>query len=73
MYVMRSVSPALFILAGLLFLVRRFDLTTGICAAGKVCRDWQQIVWVNTTVVGCGVVSNIHGKYERRKSSIILR
>lgn len=35
--------------------VRDYDYASNSCAPGKVCGHYTQIVWANTTEVGCGV------------------
>ncbi|MGJ8664783.1 MAG: CAP domain-containing protein [Patiriisocius sp.] len=40
-----------------------FDTTTGKCFPNKVCGHYTQIVWRNTTQVGCGVGTDANGQY----------
>ena len=37
---------------------------TGICAAGKICTLYTQIVWKTTARVGCGINRNATGKWK---------
>ncbi|MDG1276460.1 MAG: CAP domain-containing protein [Algoriphagus sp.] len=40
-----------------------FDMRTRKCIPNKVCGHYTQIVWRNTTKVGCAVAVNPNGKY----------
>ncbi|MEM6522020.1 MAG: CAP domain-containing protein, partial [Cyanobacteria bacterium P01_C01_bin.70] len=35
-----------------------YDYASNSCASGKVCGHYTQIVWRETTAVGCGVARN---------------
>lgn len=41
-----------------------WDNSAGICQAGKVCVHYTQMVWKNTTEVGCGINRNASGKWK---------
>lgn len=36
----------------------------GTCSPGKVCTHYTQIVWKNTTKIGCGINRNVSGKWK---------
>lgn len=40
-----------------------FNTATRQCFGGRTCGHYTQIVWRNTTMVGCGVAANANGKY----------
>jgi hypothetical protein len=39
-----------------------FDYKTNSCATGEVCGHYTQLVWADTTTVGCGVSSCLEGE-----------
>jgi len=40
-----------------------WDNKTAVCAAGKVCMHYTQIVWKKTAHIGCGINRNASGKW----------
>ncbi len=41
-----------------------WDNSTAICASGKVCTHYTQVVWKRTVKVGCGINRNATGKWK---------
>ncbi len=40
-----------------------FDPNTRKCIAGTICGHYTQVIWRNTTQVGCAIATNPNGKY----------
>lgn len=41
-----------------------WDNSAGTCREGKVCAHYTQMVWKNTTEVGCGINRGVQGKWK---------
>ena len=47
-----------------------YDHDTNKCAEGKDCSTYLQIVWKNSTKIGCGEVRNVSNRLRGRRVNI---